>query len=226
MRPPTPEISLKLLICVCAVLCTLSATAQDGRTKQGSQITSSVVAGTNSMEVLDDQRKLLSGDRLSYRVVEERTEPRPIFVTDSREVEIPLIGRVRTEGKTCKTLAQDIKKELEKDYFHKATVILGLDAASGRSAGRIYLMGEIKTQGSMEIPPTPNFTVTKAILQAGGFGDFANQKKVKVVRKSPETKGSDTMIVDVASVLKGNTEKDILLEPDDVIIVSARAVNF
>ena len=178
------------------------------------------------MDVLDDQRKLLPGDRLSYRVVEERTEPRPIFVTDSREVEIPLIGRVRAEGKTCKTLAQDIKKELEKDYFFKATVILGLDAASSRSAGRVYLMGELRTQGSMEIPPTASFTVTKAILQAGGFGDFANQRKVKVVRKSSEPKNSQTMIVDVASVLKGNTEKDVLLEPDDVIIVPARAVNF
>ncbi len=225
MSAPTFEGSPRFFVCLCAlVLCTVPARAQDARARQGAIVASSVVAGTNSMDVLDDQRKLFPGDRLSYRVVEERTEPRPIFVTDSQEVEIPLIGRVRTQGKTCKTLAQEIKKELEKDYFYKATVIVGLDAI-GRSAGRIYLMGELRTQGAMDIPAAGNFTVTKAILQAGGFGDFANQKKVKVVRKSAD-KSSQTMIVDVASVLKGSTEKDVVLEPDDVVIVTARAVNF
>ena len=46
---------------------------------------------------------------------------------------MPLIGRVRASGRTCKELAQSIKPLLEKEYFYKATVIVGLDAASAKS---------------------------------------------------------------------------------------------
>ena len=102
---------------LCADFSGQSLMAQETRARQNSLAASAVVAGTNSMDVLDDQRKLLAGDRLSYRVVEERTEPRAVFVTDSGEVEVPLIGRVPATGKTCKALALAIKKVLEKDYF-------------------------------------------------------------------------------------------------------------
>src|SRR5258708_2733685 len=62
---------------------------------------SAVVAATTSMEVLDSARRLGAGDRLSYRVVEERREPVALTVADSGEVEVPLIGRVRASGRTC-----------------------------------------------------------------------------------------------------------------------------
>jgi protein involved in polysaccharide export with SLBB domain len=186
----------------------------------------SVVADTNSMEALDDKRPLAVGDTLSYRVVQERLEPRPILVTDSGEVEIPLIGRVPAAGRTCRELAGAIKSELEKEYFWPghATVILGLDSAA-KTRGRVLLTGEVRTQGSQEIPPTGEFTVTKAILQAGGFGDFADEHRVSVQRKLPD--GSSRIIrVDVGRVLKGATAGDLALEPEDIIMVPAKVINF
>jgi protein involved in polysaccharide export with SLBB domain len=186
----------------------------------------SVVADTNSMDALDDHRPLAAGDVLSYRVVQERFEPRPIQVTDSGEVEIPLIGRIPAAGKTCRELAVTIKSELEKEYFWPghATVILGLDAAA-KTRGRVLLTGEVRTQGSEDIPPTGDFTVTKAILQAGGFGDFADEHRVSVQRKMPD--GTSRIIrVDVARVLKGATQGDLALQPEDIIMIPAKVVNF
>jgi protein involved in polysaccharide export with SLBB domain len=189
-------------------------------------LTESVVADTNSMEALDDHRPLAAGDLLSYRVVQERLEPRPILVTDSGEVEIPLIGRIPAAGRTCRDLAVAIKSQLEKEYFWPghATVILGLDAAA-KNRGRVLLTGEVRTQGSEEIPPTGDFTVTKAILQAGGFGDFADEHKVSVQRKLPDG-SSQTIRVDVARVLKGATQADVALQPEDIIMIPAKVVNF
>ena len=201
--------------------------AQDSARTGQSEIASAVtVVGTNSMDVLDDHRKLLIGDRLSYRVLEEQMAPAAITVSDSGEAEVPLIGRVPAQGKTCKELALAIKRELEKDYFYHATVIVGLDTASVKSRGRIFLMGQVKSQGAMEIPVTGSFTLSKAILQAGGFGDFANQKKVKVLRTPADQKTAQTFVVDVSDILKGNMEKDLLLQPDDVVIVPEVAVKF
>ena len=187
---------------------------------------SNTVALTNSMEVLDDKRPLANGDRVSLRIVEDRKPPVELAITDSGEMEAPLIGRVAARGKTCKALAHELKRLLEKDYFHKCTVIIGLDFASQRSKGKVYLMGQVRGQGAMELPPDEELTVSRAILKAGGFSDFANKRKVKLVRKLPSG-SQETTIVDVLSILeKGKVSHDIVLQPDDLLIVPERLINF
>lgn len=178
------------------------------------------------MEVLDSTRRLGAGDRLSYRVVEERREPVGLTVADSGEVEVPLIGRVRASGRTCKDLAQSIKPLLEKEYFFHATVIVGLDAVSAKSRGRVYISGQVRQQGPIEIPPDERFTLSKAILKAGGFADFANHRKVKLVRKLASGSAQTTIVDLDAITVHGNLDKDPELLPDDTIIVPEKFVNF
>jgi protein involved in polysaccharide export with SLBB domain len=181
------------------------------------------VENTTSMEVLDDKRPLRAGDRLSMRVVEDRKPPIELFVTDSGEVEVPLVGRVMAKGKTCKQLAYSIKGPLERDYYYKATVIIGLDVEGHVSPGKVYVTGQVHSQGPIEIPPDETFTVSRAILKAGGFADFANKRKVKLVRKN----SSETVIVDVDRIVrKGLFDKDPAVEPEDTIIVPERLINF
>jgi polysaccharide export outer membrane protein len=186
------------------------------------------VAYTTSMEVLNDKRKLGPGDRVSFRVVEDRKQPVQLVVTDSGEMEVPLVGRVPAADKTCKQLAYDIKSLLEKEYYFQATVILGLDSLSGKSPGRIYLMGQIRGQGAMDLPADEELTVSKAILRAGGLADFANRKKIRLIRKKgPDLKETETIIVNLSEILdKGRYDKDPVLVPGDVINVPERLVNF
>ncbi len=183
---------------------------------------SSTVAYTNSMEVLDDRRTLGIGDKVSFRVVEDRKEPVILTVTDSGEMEVPLIGRVSAANKTCKQLAYLIKGPLEKTYFYKATVIVGLDMVSVKSRGRVYVTGQVKNQGPLDIPPDEVFTLSKAIMRAGGLADFANRKKIKLVRKG----GGENLVVNLEEIMeKGRSDLDPLLKPDDTIIVPTRLVN-
>lgn len=184
------------------------------------------VALTTSMEVLDDKRQLGIGDRVSLRIVEDRKPPVELVVTDSGEMEVPLIGRVGARGKTCRALALELKKLLEIDYFYRCTVIIGLDAASNLSPGKVYLSGQVKGQGFIEIPPEERLTVSRAILRAGGFGDFANKRKVKVMRKKGDGT-QDVIVVDVLRILeKGDARADLALEPDDLVLVPERLINF
>jgi len=198
----------------------------DAPKEPGAQSLSNTVAFTNSMDVLNDQTKLGNGDTLSYRVVEERTPPINITVTDSGEIEVPFIGRVKAAGKTCKQIAYEVKPLLEREYFYKATVIVGLSTLSTRSRGKVYLMGQVRTQGAMEIPADETLTVSKVILRAGGLADFANRRKVKLVRKKLGNQ-TETFIVDLAEVLdRGRADKDPVIQPDDLIIVPERLINF
>ena len=132
-------------------------------------------ASIDTMEALNDDRKLAVGDQLSYRVVEEQKEPVPLVVKASGEISIPLVGLFPAAGKTCKEVAQELKPILEKNYFYKATVIVGLDAMSTASLGNVYIMGQVHTQGSMALPSNEALTVSQAVLMNGGLADFAGQ---------------------------------------------------
>jgi len=134
---------------------------------------------------------------------------------------VPYIGLVPAQGKTCKELAFNIKSALEKEYYYHATVILAVDRVSEKSRGRIYVYGSVKSQGPQEVPPDESYTVSKAVIRAGGFGDFANKRKVKVTRKN----GKD-FTVDLKRVIEeGHTEEDVVLQPDDQIYVPQRLIN-
>jgi polysaccharide biosynthesis/export protein len=184
--------------------------------------TTSTVMRTNSMEVLDDKKKLGPNDFVSFRVVEDRdNDSQRLRVNDSGELEVPYVGLVPAQGKTCKELAFNIKSALEKEYYYHATVILAVDRVSEKSRGRIYVYGSVKSQGPQEVPPDESYTVSKAIIRAGGFGDFANKRKVKVTRKN----GKD-FTVDLKRVIEeGHTEEDVVLQPDDQIYVPQRLIN-
>jgi polysaccharide export outer membrane protein len=184
-------------------------------------------SSTNSMESLDDKYRLAIGDRLSFRIVEDEDDPKPLFVTDSGELEVPYLGRFPAEGKTCRQIAYELKNELQKDYYYQATVIVAVDVMT-KSRGKVYLVGPVRAPGPQDIPSDEVFTLSKAILRAGGFGDFADKHDVRVTRKGgPGSTQDQNFTVDVGQILeKGKTQKDMVLEPGDFIYIPERSVRF
>ena len=100
------------------------------------------------MAALDEKKKLGPNDFVSFRVVEDRdNDSQRLRVSDNGELEVPYIGPVPAEGRTCKELAYNIKAALEKEYYYHATVILALDRVSEKSRGKVYVYGSVKAQG-------------------------------------------------------------------------------
>src|SRR3954464_3534449 len=184
--------------------------------------TTSTVMRTNSMTVLDDKKRLGSNDYVSFRVVEDRdNESQHLRVNDNGELEVPYIGLLPASGRTCKELAYAVKASLEREYYYHATVIIAVDHVSDKSRGKIYVYGSVKGQGPQEIPADESYTVSKAIIRAGGFGDFANKRKVRVTRKDGKN-----FVVDLKRVIEeGHADEDLVLQPDDQINVPQRLIN-
>jgi polysaccharide export outer membrane protein len=182
-------------------------------------------ASINTMDALNDERKLAVGDTLSYRVVEEEKEPVQLVVKASGEVNVPLLGLFPAAGKTCKQLAEELKPLLQKDYFYAATVIIGLDTESTQSLGKVYLMGQVHSQGSIELPANEPLTVSQAVLLNGGLADFADKHHVKLLRKGPDGK-TITTNVDIDAIYRGRSNKDPVLQPGDTINVTEKLINF
>jgi protein involved in polysaccharide export with SLBB domain len=177
--------------------------------------------------VLDDKHLLEPGDKISFQIIEDQDPPISLTVADSSELDVPYVGRVSVAGKTSRQVAEMLKVMLEKDYYYRATVIIGLDSVN-KVRGQIYIWGQVRTQGPIDILFNENLTAGQAILRAGGFGDFADKKKVKVVRNSGGADAAkQVFLINMVDVLEnGKIEQDIPLQPGDFIIVPSRLVNF
>lgn len=173
--------------------------------------------------VPDDKYKLRIGDHISFQILEDGDPPRGFVVTDSGEINFPYVGRVAVKDKTCREMSDFLKAELEKEYYYQATPIVALDSANP-VRGKIYLMGQVRSVGPMDLFVNDPLTVGKAILRAGGFGDFANKKRVRLMRGADGSGQSrQTFELDMEEILdKGKSDKDIEVQPDDFIDVPSR----
>ena len=187
--------------------------------------TRSAGSPSNSLKQLDDERHFHVGDEVSFRIVEDGDAAVSLTVSDSGQIQVPYVGSVFVLNKTPRQTALEIKKALESSLYKNATVWVSLEKRSVRSPGRVFLSGEVNRQGSLELRPDERLTVSQAISEAGGFSDFANKRKVKVVRKSTRT--PTQIVVDVAEIVnKGRLDLDVPLEAGDVIVVPARLINW
>lgn len=179
------------------------------------------------VESMDHQHPLARGDRVMYLVVEDKDDALELVVSDLGELTVPYLGHWKAEGKTCRVLAGEIKQALEKELYRQATVVLSVEQLSGRR-GVVYLAGEVRNIGPQILPSEEKLTLGKAILKAGGFGDFASRKKVRIMRrKGGSSSEIETLQVDVKSVLEGGKiENDVELQPGDFIYVPSRLINF
>lgn len=83
----------------------------------------------------------------------------------------------------------------------------------------IFVMGEVRNPGMLDVKKSelPNFTLLKALAQAGGFSDDASKGSVKVIRTDEQGK-KHTYKFDAKDIQKGKKPDFILLEGDIVVV--------
>ena len=97
-------------------------------------------------------------------------------------------------------------------------------------------MGEVRSVGPLELLEHQPMTVSQLIMRAGGFGDFADQRKVKLIHRNSDVSSKiaptdialakDFQVIDVKSVFEGKSAADPVLKDGDYIIVPKQWVNF
>jgi len=120
-----------------------------------------------------------------------------------------------------KRLDFDLRELVEKGLAEKNILLQAGDIISipDAFANRITVLGEVTTPGN--IPFRADLTLVDALVESGWVTEFANLKRVFVVRGS----GSEqkTFEVNVALIQKGEKlETNMKLTPGDLVIVKAR----
>jgi polysaccharide biosynthesis/export protein len=125
------------------------------------------------------------------------------------KITMPFLGDVTASGVTPIELSNVIRERLKK-YIVDPDVSVSVSAVNSK---RYYIQGEVgKTGGFPLLVPT---RVLEALVNAGGFKDFANQKKIVVMRVTGER-----LNFNYKEVIKGKKmDQNIYLKPGDIIIV-------
>jgi protein involved in polysaccharide export with SLBB domain len=179
------------------------------------------------MEVVDPDKRLAAGDEVTVEIEQDREGGFPKVVSATGEIDVQPLGRVKVAGKTTAEAQSELKRLLEKDYYYTATVRVSIDRRSRTvvKAGQITISGEVRAVGPMDLMEGEKLTVSQAILKSGGFGAFANQRKVQVTRS--EGGGSRQFYVDVKEILdKGAVGKDVVVQDGDRINVPRAMIKF
>ena len=99
-------------------------------------------------------------------------------------------------------------------------------AQAGDSSGEYTVTGAVRGPGIYPLPMGTQITLSQAILKAGGFNEFASEGSVKIIRYDENGERKE-FNVDVGEILEeGLKDNDMLLQPDDRVIVPEAWVKF
>ncbi len=152
-------------------------------------------------------------DVLAIDVWKESEFTRVLPVRPDGRISLPLIGEVQASGLTPFELQANLTEKL-RTYFERPSVTVMVQQANSH---HFNVMGEVQKPGSYNM--TQPVTVLDALALAGGFRDFAKEKKIYVLRILADGT-TERIAFNYREVIKGkNMAQNIQLRPDDTVII-------
>jgi len=152
-----------------------------------------------------------ASDVLTVTVWKEPTLSGNVLVRPDGMISEPLLGDVQASGLTPEQLADQIGAKLKKFVQDPNVSVL----ISQIHSKMVYLLGEIAKRGPVDM--TPDMTLLQAISSAGGLTDYANTKKMYILRD--QAGKHEKIPVHYKQALKGDSTLDLPLKPGDTIVV-------
>jgi polysaccharide export outer membrane protein len=158
--------------------------------------------------IIDQAYVIGAEDVLAISVWHEAELTRQVVVRPDGKITLPLAGELTAAGLTLPQLNAAITEGLKK-YIITPEVNVSVQAVNSK---KYYVQGEVLKPGPYPlVVPT---TVMEGLANAGGFRDFANPKKITILR------GTERIRFNYKEVRAGKRlEQNILLQTGDQILV-------
>jgi polysaccharide export outer membrane protein len=168
---------------------------------------------SQAQAVVDKDRYVIGPeDVLNIHVWREEALSRTVPVRTDGNISLPLIHEIKAAGLTPLQLEEAITERLKGFYENPNVSVTVMEINSFK----VYISGEIMKPGVYRL--REETTLLQIIPMAGGFTDWAKQKKILIIRKED---GKDKRFtVDYKKAIKGDDpSSNIILKPGDTIIV-------
>jgi polysaccharide export outer membrane protein len=165
-------------------------------------------------EVAVDSDQYIIGpeDVLHIHVWKEEVLTRTVSVRMDGKISLPLVQDIKAAGLTPLQLKEVVSRKL-KEFIENPIVSVTVVEAN---SFKVYVMGQVKNPGVFRL--RSETTVFHIIPLAGGFTEWAKQKKIVIIRKED---GREKRIkVNYKKILSGSDpSSDVILKTGDTIIV-------
>ena len=145
-----------------------------------------------------------------------------VQVDQNGQVTLPYLlqAPVLCDGLTLEALKSKVTKAYQ-EYILQPQISVQFapfDMRLGVSPyGTVNVLGEVMNPGPVNMPPTMDLTVTRAIQAAGGLKPFADRERIRVTRCEKDGTQKRTMVDLVEIGEKGRIDKDMVLKPGDIV---------
>jgi polysaccharide export outer membrane protein len=150
-------------------------------------------------------------DVLYIHVWKEDALSKILPVRTDGNISLPLIREIKADGLTPRQLEAVITEALKRFYENPNVSVTVMEINSFK----VYVSGQVKTPGVFKL--RSETTIVQIIIMAGGFTEWAKQKKILVIRK--ENGKESRITVNHKKAMKGDPRSNITLKPGDTIIV-------
>ena len=135
-----------------------------------------------------------------------------IPVRPDGKISLPMVGDVQAAGVTPESLGSQLTELFSRHLVAPVVTVIVVEINSFKA----YIMGNVKMPG--ELIFGKETTLLQALALAGGFTEFANTKRILVIR---EEGGRQTPIsINYERIISGeNMEMNLWLKPGDTIVV-------
>jgi len=161
-----------------------------------------------------DLYKVGINDVLEIKVLDHDELRTLATVTADGSITFPYLGTVYVKDKSLSEIEKEITKTLDKGYIKYPVVSVSLITSISE---KIYVYGELLKRG--EVLFRENMTIVKALSLAGGISNDGLYGKVKIRRKQEGEPGYKDIEIDLKGTIEGSVTEDMLLQPDDILIV-------
>jgi polysaccharide biosynthesis/export protein len=162
--------------------------------------------------VPDEPYRVGLEDVLDVSVWRDPELSRTVPVRPDGYISLPLAGEILAAGKTAVELEAVIKQKLA-PFFQEPRVTV---IVSEVNSPRVYVTGEVARPGAY--PLRGRVSVLQAIALAGGFSDFANSRRIVVLRNQ---KTGGAIRVNYEDLIDASAKErlDFFLMPGDTVVV-------
>jgi polysaccharide biosynthesis/export protein len=206
---------VELWMAVCFLATAIPVRAQEGTSKkQPAEVPAGSALSDPTKKAATDNPNYLIGaqDVLDISVWKEPELTRAVPVRPDGKISMPLLNDVQAAGLTPSQLAANITTGLKKFVTDPQVTII----VTAINSQRVYILGEVTRAGAY--PLLPNMTVLQALSNGGGFTQFANLKKIYVLRV--ENGKQEKHPFNYKDVIAGKAaDQNIFLKPGDTIVV-------
>jgi polysaccharide export outer membrane protein len=165
-------------------------------------------------EVAADSDQYVIGpeDVLYIYVWREDALSRTVPVRVDGNISLPLVHEIKAAGLTPLKLKENLTERF-KEFIENPNVSVTVMEAN---SFKVYVSGQVRTPGVYRL--RSETTVLQIIPMAGGFTDWANQKKILIIRK--ENGKEKRITVNYKKIIKGSDpSSNIVLKAGDTVIV-------